>query len=211
MRIDLRKYVGIVLLVVGGLILFENIDILQGDLGKIISSAAYGLVAIFLFLLYGKSGVQWWWLVPGAFLAGLAIGNLFELIPAIEKFNSLVGVLAAGFAFLVIYLKKRTSWWTLIPGSLLISLGIIQFLEISDKSIGTNGIMFLGLGLAFLVVYLSPTSYGKLKWSLIPTLLLLAIGTVMSFDQGNNVFAYLGPLILLAGGGIVLFTSLRKR
>ena len=90
------------------------------------------------------------------------------------------------------------------------SLGVIRYLEVSAPEIQTNGIMFLGLGIAFLILFLVPIRNIRMNWPLIPAVILFAIGATLSLNQDLNLISFIGPALLLLGGILVLIVSQKK-
>lgn len=92
----------------------------------------------------------------------------------------LIGPLFAlgGLVFLIVFLLNSDNWWALIPGLVLIALGIIIFMDASVTG-GVNqwgGAIFLGfLGLAFFLIYFSHTDHW---WSVIPGGVLLTLAGI---------------------------------
>jgi hypothetical protein len=210
MKINLRKNIGVLFLIIGGLILLQNIKIFSGDVGSIVFILIYGILSIYMLLTYSRRKSQWWWLILGIFLLGLALSNLSEIIPSLKSYSSVIAVFFAGISFLIIYLIDRLNWWALIPGSVITSLGVIRYLEVSAPEIQTNGIMFLGLGIAFLILFLVPIRNIRMNWPLIPAVILFAIGATLSLNQDLNLISFIGPALLLLGGILVLIVSQKK-
>jgi hypothetical protein len=210
MKINLRKNIGVLFLIIGGLILLQNIKIFSGDVGSIVFILIYGILSIYMLLTYSRRKSQWWWLILGIFLLGLALSNLSEIIPSLKSYSSVIAVFFAGISFLIIYLIDRLNWWALIPGSVITSLGVIHYLEVSAPEIQTNGIMFLGLGIAFLILFLVPIRNIRMNWPLIPAVILFAIGATLSLNQDLNLISFIGPALLLLGGILVLIVSQKK-
>ena len=204
-KFNARKYLGIILLFVGGLILIQNLNLFKSDIGSVVGAIIYGTFSIYLFFQFSHRPDHWWWLIIGVFLLGLALSNIIILFDTLEQYSPMVGITFAGIGFLIIYLYNRTNWWALIPGSILISLGIIRYLEVTSPDTSTNGILFFGTGIAFLLIFLIPSSLGeRMNWPLIPTVIFLAIGATASLDQDLNIFSFVGPGLLILGGLLVL-------
>ena len=207
MKINLRKYLGAFLLFVGALILIQNLSLFKSEVGSIVGAGIYGAFFIFLILQYSKDTTQSWWLIIGVFLLGLALSNVAYLIESLEKFSSIFGVAFAGIGFVLVYLLDRTNWWALVPGSIFFSLGVIRYLELNSQDTPTNGIIFLGMGIAFLLMFLIPSNQGRMNWPLIPAVILFAIGATASLNQDLNIFTIVGPSLLILGGLLVLSVS----
>lgn len=112
----------------------------------------------------------------------------------------------AGLLFLGFYIGDRQQWWALIPGIVLIAVGILVLLSsfvpgFNDTLGGT--IILGGIGLSFLFVYLVNRANW---WSLIPAgvLLTLAViagleGVVSDGTTGGIFFLGLGLTFAIVG------------
>lgn len=107
-----------------------------------------------------------------------------------------------GLAFLIVFILNTNEWWALIPGLVLIALGIIIFMD-ANLSGGVDqfgGAIFLGfVGLAFLLIYVTHTDQW---WAVIPggTLLTLAGVTLIPGEADTYVGAvfFLGMALTFA-------------
>jgi hypothetical protein len=207
MKINVRKYLGVFLLFLGALILIQNLNLFKSDIGSIIGASIYGAISVYLFFQYSKDTTQWWWLITGVFLLGIGMSNIFVLFDTLGQYSPILGVSFAGAGFLLVYLLDRTNWWALIPGSIFISLGVIRYLEVVSPDTSTNGILFLGMGLAFLLLFVLPSSQGRMNWPLIPSVILFAIGATASLNQDLNILSFVGPGLLILGGLLVLIVA----
>lgn len=101
----------------------------------------------------------------------------------------LIGPLFAlgGLVFLIVFMMNTNDWWALIPGFVLVALGIIIFMN-ANLAGGVDrfsGAIFLGLlGLAFLLIYVTHTDNW---WAVIPGGVLLTLAGV-SMIQGDDRF-----------------------
>ena len=87
----------------------------------------------------------------------------------------------AGLIFLVVFILNTTHWWALIPGFVLMGIGIIIFMSQTMESTAElwSGAIFLGMiGLAFWLIYITHRNHW---WAIIPggILLTLAVVTLM--------------------------------
>ncbi len=210
MKINLSKNFGLFFLLVGGFLLLQNLNLFRGDVNSILWATIYGFLSIFIFYQYSKRTSHWWWFILGVFLFSFAISNLFVLFPSIQQAGPVVAIAGTGIGFILIFIIDRVNWWALIPGGVLFSLGIIRYFEIYEPETSTNGILFLGMGISFLLLYLIPTKIGRMNWALIPTIFLLAMGVISFFNQDFVVMSLVGPFILILGGAVVLFISFRS-
>lgn len=212
MRIRIRNTIGILLITIGGLLILQNLNIFSGDVENIIWAVVFGVLGGFFISRYLARRENWGWLIPGVSLLGIGISNLVALIPTIgDTYSEFIILFSIGFSLILIYLNDRIHWWALVPGGLLISLGIGSIVERFDPAwVDSGGVLFLGLGLTFLILFLLPTPYGRLKWALIPALILLALGSVVVISENLAIGGFIGPAIIIIVGLLVLVNTIRK-
>lgn len=86
--------------------------------------------------------------------------------------------LVGGLVFLLVFVLDREEWWALIPGFVLLSLGVLVGASelLPGLEGGWMGAFFLGgLGLAFLAVFLARRDFW---WAIIPGGALLTLALV---------------------------------
>jgi hypothetical protein len=96
------------------------------------------------------------------------------------NWEMLVGPLFAvgGVVFLAVFILDRENWWALIPGFVLIALGIIVYMgqNFEDEMGLLSGAIFLGLlGLSFWLIYIT---HRDNWWAIIPGGVLLTLAGV---------------------------------
>lgn len=142
----------------------------------------------------------------------LILGPLFILLGGLlflEQFGVLKGaaglfwgaVLVLGGAyFLYVFVKDaRRSWWAIIPGLVLISMGAENFLP--ETAVDWGGALFLGaIGLSFFVLYFMDRTRW---WGVIPGGVLFTLAAISVMDDvaagasGSLLFLGLGLTFLL--------------
>lgn len=141
--------------------------------------------------------------------AFLIVGGVVFLLQNTGIIGPLHGYLFAllfafgGLAFLGVLATDRKQWWAVIPGIVLLDLGLIIALgEAIDRGMlrmpgeWVGGIFLLGLGVAFfLVFFLRPEFW----WAIIPAGVLSTLGLVAGF---SNVLPEGGAYILFFGMAI---------
>ncbi len=83
-----------------------------------------------------------------------------------------------GLVFLVVFILDTNDWWALIPGFVLIAIGVIIFMDQNLESVADlwSGAVFLGfLGLSFLLIYIFHTDQW---WAIIPGGVLMTLAGV---------------------------------
>jgi hypothetical protein len=207
-----RRAFAIILIAIGVLVLLQNTGIAAGETGQVVSTVVLTAAGIFFTALYFPGRRQWFWITLGFVFFSFALGNIVNFIPALDEFYRQVIIFGGiGISFLSIYLHDRMQWWAMFPAGLLISISASQLVENLFPNLESSGIMVLGLGLAFLVLYLVPTPVGRLKFALLPALILLAVGVVIILGSPYNLTDYLLPGLILIAGVVLIALTLRKK
>ncbi len=201
-------FLGAGLILLGVLFLIEKIGLLHG-----VADLFWGLIfvagAAFFLRIYTKdSGTQWWAIIPGMVLLGI---GLSALLPGPVKFlDSLLFLGSIGVAFWIIYITDRTRWWAIIPAGVLSTLAVVSVLD-HISGLATGGLFFLGLGLTFLLVARLPGGDANNQWAYIPGGILLTIGLFISMSAKLAMIRYIGPIVLILIGGLLIFFYFKKR
>ncbi len=197
-RFDVRAIGGILLIIVGILLLLQNIGVFAGIVALIwaLIFVAGGLIFLYMFL---TNRSQWWAIIPGFALLGLsALIALDELLPSVaDILGGMIFLGATGLAFWVIYFLNRERWWAIIPGGVMFTLALVTVVSYVLGGDWAGGAFFVGLGLTFGLLYLVPTPQGRMKWALIPAAVLMVMGVLVTA-------AATGGLALLAGAALIL-------
>lgn len=189
---DLKR-LGPVLIGVGLLVLIFNSNLL-GTLPAL----------IWLALLFGVAIALW---MVGAIPHWVRIlGVVVLYVLAMSTSGNLAGVAALGFpalAFAVVYLvRPKRSWWAIIPGGILASVGLLVLFEEIFPGWDGAAIMFLGFAATFTVLYLLPSSRGGQRWALFPAIGCIVL-TVLTNDPNGDGSFFL-PLVLIGAGVAIL-------
>ena len=199
-RIPVQTIVGTVIVLAGVLYLLQNLGVIRGALPLLWSLlfAASGL--LFLMLFFGQRA-NWWALIPGMTLLGL--GTLIgwtEFGP--RSAEDLGASLFLGFiaaSFWLIFFTDRQRWWAIIPGGVLATTALMVGVEtVARAPLDMGGVFFLGIGLTFALVAAVPTPEGRMKWAVIPAVILLGMGLLILAASVRWLnFLWPGLLILL--------------
>ncbi len=196
-----------VLTMVAVLILIS--DRVPGELIGAFVMLAIGLPFLVVYLINRE---HWWALIPGGIMVALAAVILLST-RASGQFVAPLIMFAIALPFFVIYLRSSENWWALIPAGVMASVGTTLLLggfEVFDlDNIGIwNALILLGVALTFIILWLQrnrqPTG-----WAIYAAGIAL-LGAVLAFVLGTGM-DILWPVLLIAGGVVVLFISLRRR
>lgn len=210
-QLGVRVAAGILLIVLGGLFLLQTLGILANLLSLLwpLLFALGGAVFVYVFLLNRES---WWAIIPGLTLLGIAaLMALSELFPRLGAVWGGAMVLGAiGASFVIVYLVKPERWWAIIPSGVLLTLAAVSVLSSFWTGAESGGLLFLGLGLTFGVLSLVPTPQGRLRWALIPAIVLLIIGSTIMLAT-VAFLRYLWAVALILGGLYLILRVQRLR
>jgi len=108
-----------------------------------------------------------------------------------------------GLAFLLVFITNTEEWWALIPGFVLIGIGINTFMGQWMEAVGDRfgGMIFLGfVGLPFILIYITHRQHW---WAIIPGGVLLTLAGVTLVDDNAALGGGLFFLGLAATFGLV--------
>ncbi len=198
-----RVWIGVGLIVLGVLMFGEQFGLFRG-----VASLLWGLVLLagagyFLYRFANNLQGEWWAAIPGFALAGISATVLLSsLLPSWSGFFFLG---ALGLGFFAVYFARRDYWWAIIPGGVLVTLGFIAVLSDMLGGRDTGGILFLGMGLTFILVAV----LASLQWAWIPGILLLVFGALLGMPFSGAV-NYFWPAALIIGGVLLILGFARR-
>ena len=135
-----RTVLGLIFIGGGLLFLLDQVGIF-GNLGNLVPLL---IGAIFLYAYFTtRPGYRVGFLIPGAILTGIGAGQLIENLPVPRLWpGGDMTVLTLGLGFCLIWVLERKHWWALIPGGILVMVGlsnvwgIVQFWPIALIALG---------------------------------------------------------------------------
>ncbi len=216
-RFDFRLVVGGILILMGGLLLLQEMGLISGDISVLWASLliASGLVFIGVFVVNRQ---HWWALIPGMTLLGVGI---IPFLPA--EYTYLAGSImlgAVGLSFFLIYIFHHVHWWAIIPGGVLLTLAFSAYLAfhigetlsgIKIDEVVLGSAFFLGLSLTFLLVAILPNPSGRMKWALIPSAAFLLVALTAASFRLQQIMIYIWPVALVLTGIYLIYLYFRSR
>ncbi len=135
--------IGALLVALGVLFLLQNFGLFSsfGDFVWLVLFGAGGLAFLYVFAV---SPQQWWAVIPGFVLLGLAA--LIGFGDRLGAWGPALFLGSIGLAFWVIFVVRREFWWALIPAGTLTTLAFVSMLADRLPDMATGGIFFLGHG-----------------------------------------------------------------
>lgn len=210
---DYRNILGLILIVGGVLLGLQQFGIVSGGALDALFTAAFALTAIMFATIYFGNRSQWWAALVALILIGLALTSAISLFfPALEDgVGGPIFLFMIGVGFLFVYLTNRMMWWAIIPSGVLLSLSLVAFLDNSPRDLGFDpaGVLFLGMGITFLIV--SRVSYNgqRMSWGVFPAIPLLIMGLFIGLGS-SSLWSFAWPIILIVLGLYFVLTTLRK-
>ncbi|MGE5072445.1 MAG: hypothetical protein ACM3MF_03380 [Anaerolineae bacterium] len=201
-RWNVRVLIGAGLVVMGLLMLLERVGLFRGAVG-LFWGAAFALAgAYFLYRFLSNMRGEWWAAIPAFALLGIGAESLLGNV--LEDWGGFFFLAGLGAGFFAIYFSDRQRWWAIIPGGVLVTLALTTVID-QAGGMETGGVLFLGLGLTFLLVAV----LASLQWPWIPGVVLLVIGALIGapFAGGMNL---VWPVALIAGGLLLILQFARK-
>lgn len=214
-----RIVMSLILIGLGVVILLSNLNLLPFDLDNTnwFWVAVFGVIgAGFVSVFLSRPTQQWWAVIPGFTLLGLAflVGNFLPTSPVdLSWVGAAVFMGMIGLSFLVILLVRPDQWWAIFPTGALLSLsGVIAVSSIFTDEAGgfaSASVLFLGLALTFLVVYFKPVDGNRMTWALWPAGILGVMGVLFAIGF-TSLVNYVWAVGLILIGLFLILRGMRK-
>ncbi|TET83977.1 MAG: hypothetical protein E3J37_04430 [Anaerolineales bacterium] len=209
--VQARVVLSLLMIAAGVLFLLQNLGFLEGA-SAILWTLAFAIAGGAFLYVYRSDRAHWWALIPGFTLLG--IGGLIAVDNFVPQYADILGApLLMGcisLSFWIIYLTNRESWWAIIPGGVLLTVGIFVGLESLIEGVELVGVFFLGLGLTFALLALLPMPEGRMRWSLIPADVLL-IMWILFTAAAFSIFKLGGPTGVILVGLYLIYRTFRPK
>jgi hypothetical protein len=180
--------------------------------GELVGAFVMLAIGLPFLVVYLANRQNWWALIPAGVMLVIAAIILISSQTSGQFVAPLI-MFAIAAPFLVVYLRSADNWWALIPAGVMASIGATLLLSgfevFNIENTGVwNGLILLGIALTFAILWLQrnrqPTDWAKYAAG------IALIGAVLAFVLGSGM-DLLWPVLLIAGGVVVLFVSLRRR
>ena len=195
---------GVALIAIGAFFLAQQLGLL-GAVQFPFWAFAFGLLGLIFLGTFLTDRQQWWALIPGCILLGVAlliVNGENEIIPA--QTAGALFLFSIGLPFLLIYLFDRRMWWALIPGGVLTVIALITLVtgrELTGQAVAA--IVLFGLAIVFALVRFATRSYPYMGWATWVAI-ILAVAGVLVLVTGPQAAALVGPAILIGLGLFLL-------
>lgn len=184
-KIDSRVPFGLTLILGGGLLVAQNMGLLEN-----VSQYFWGGLLIVVGLMFSINLLRGEWANTFPTFIFLGLGTLLVLPESLEELRGVAFIGGIALSFWVAYLTNRQErWWAMIPAGVLtaISLLIVASFWFDDFS----GLFVLGgIGLTFLIVAL--TNLTERWWGLIPGGVLSTLAVMTTVEDKFTEFQTVG-------------------
>ena len=203
---DFRKIVGVLIIVIGLFALLHNFYVVDVNSPLIISFLMLVVGGICFRFYFSKDRSLWLLIIALiSFFWGLGIFT-FELSLISFYFKNHFLLLGIGFSFVAVYFYNTKNWWAIIPGGCILVVFIVDFLdEIFYLQEGISAfLVFVGIGLIFLYLYLIHDEKNRLGWAIYPSIILILVGLFQLYFSTRETSVQIVVAILLIFIGILL-------
>ncbi|OQY35583.1 MAG: hypothetical protein B6I38_01475 [Anaerolineaceae bacterium 4572_5.1] len=206
-KIRMQYVWGALLITLGILFLLQEFNLIGSALDYL-WILIMGISGIVFLWVYATKKDQWWAAIPGMTLIGLAatvVEEQFNFFPG-SNWTGALFLAFIGLGFWLVYLRRPSFWWAIIPGGTLVTLGVVSGL--GSSIISDEGIFFLGLGITFALVGLLPAKQYRTQWGYIPAAVLIILGLIQL--SVGTFLINLWPIALIIIGGYIIFKNWKK-
>jgi hypothetical protein len=200
----------VVLILGGGLLLAQNFKLLGQFEAPIWTFIFGGVGVLFLLDFITSPRNDWWAVIPGCALLGLAATIALAEREVNGEWVGSVMLFSIALPFLLIYLVKRGDfWWALIPGGIMLFIAVIPILTLYVRGEAIGTFVLWAIALPFWVVYLVNR---RNWWAIIPAGTLTVIGLMPLLAVSRVLPQFIGGLFfvgLAAVFGLIYLLNLR--
>lgn len=211
-QVNYRLWFGFLLILGGVVFLLENMNVIA--LSDLFWAFVFGLVGVSFVLYYQSNRVNWWALLPGVIFLSIAASSVLQFFfPGLpEDITGAVFLGGIGLAFFLVTITQPGNWWAIIPGGVMLTLAAISLIEPTFESRGleTGGLLFLGIGFTFLLLFILPDKVQRQPWAIFPAAFMLLFGLLI-LGQAANLINYIWPATLIILGAWLLLRSLKGK
>src|SRR5690606_37489389 len=113
---------------IAGLLALTTLNMFNMFSGDLIAVYVLSAIGLPFLIVYALNREHWWALIP-AYVMGAVVGLLLLENMMWVRMNSgdITGayvMFAIALPFLVVYLRNRENWWALIPGGIMLAIGL---------------------------------------------------------------------------------------
>ena len=210
-RVDRSLLLGLGLAGAGILLLLQNLGIF-GSLENTFWALAFSAGGVGFLAALVRNPARWWTAIPGCALLGIsALIALDELAPTFARdWGGALVLGMLGLGFWLVYLVCRACWWAIIPGGVLFTLALVVGLSQTMAGEEAGWVFFLGLSATFGLLYLLPSTEGRITWAIYPAAVLLVMA-VLVMAAMVEVVNLLWPAALIVAGVYMMYRTFRPR
>lgn len=206
--------IGMVIILVGILVLLHNLQFIYVS-EQMIWGIGFIILGSFFIYFYRQTASKKSILIPGILFFLLGFFTILDSLFSIPE--ALIGTLVlwiTGTIFIAIYLNKNSSWWAVIPGGILVLVGVIVALDAFRLLTGSIlwFVFFSGISLIFWFLFLIKDQTNKLSWAIYPAFLIMIFSFfILSIVLENRFGDVLFPISIISCGVYFLIKNARQK
>jgi hypothetical protein len=208
-KLSSRVIWGTILIIGGLLFLLESLGLMIiGSIWPVI----FGIAGIFFMVTFFRDTMQWWPVIPGLTLIGLAIMIFLNTVAPKFAQNISSGIFLGciGLSFIAILLATRgQQWWAMIPGGVLLTIAVVTSVSSYADGNLSGALFMLGLATTFALLYFIPFNGEKRGWAIYPFIILGVIG-ILILGATAQIAQYLWPAVLIILGLYVIIKNSQR-
>ena len=209
--------IGSLVIFIGVLILLSNLDVLNFS-GNTTLGGAFLLVGITCISFYLNETNKLPLLILGEIFCSVGLALVLSSLPTIPYFYRhqlpwLAILWGAGITFLTVFLTNRNQLWSIIPGGILFTIGlmvlIVTFAHIDD---GNLWVLFLsGLSITFGVLFLFSPNKQKSTWAKFLSIILMAVALLIFYlnNSSHFIIKIIFPILLILIGSYYVYHGIQ--
>ena len=204
---------GVLLVIVGGLWLLEAANVVRLTPGWV--ALLFAVPGLAFAWAFASSRDRWWAAIPAGALLGLAglIGSTqLSWLPT-EAWSASLLLGGIGLGFVAVSLRTPERWWAVIPAGVLLSLAVFIGLAPGLDPMLAVAVLMFGMAGTFVLVALLPPETGRMRWPLVPAVVLGALGTMFAFGATDLLqrMEWIWPVAVIGVGLVLLLRTRGER
>lgn len=208
-----RIFISLILIIFGLAALFNTLGViyLPFNIGgaNAFWLVVFGLAGIIFLSVFVSDTSNWWAVIPGLTMIGLAVLVGDVLPKSMQNLGAAIFMALLAVSFLIILLVRKANWWAIIPGGVILSVAVMIGFSNIVSGTALVSILFLGMAITFVAVYLLPNSIGKMKWALYPAVAFALLGLLFLITAGSAFTLVAAAALIVVGVYIIVRSAVR--
>jgi hypothetical protein len=208
-----RIVVSLFLILVGAAALLNTLGVVRLPVSltgaNVFWLVVFGIAGIVFLAVFVTDNANWWAIIPGLTMIGLAI-LVGDILPRnMENLGAAIFMGLLALSFLIILLVRKANWWAIIPGGAILSVAVMIGFSNLVTGPALVAILFFGMAITFVAVYLLPNPIMKMRWALYPAVALAVLGFIFLISSGSALNLVAAAALVVVGVYIIARSVVR--